>query len=339
MQSQRVIVSTLAGLCEHCEHREHSSIALVESLHHVTRIWLKLVWQRCAAHALRAYLPAQFFKTQGIQEYLVSKSQAQELRIGNSETVLSTAWFRRFGLSFSQCFHGMPVLASETLRWKIWCDKLRIKILQFVLPGGWKARPWSCCQPPKVQAMEVIVAVRVLQPIFRNFETFRSMWIRVVSYFVCSFDRDVNTKYNLWIAGTVMLQDSMILKFASNSPSRPGVSLDTLLVWLMPGPGCCCPCCMCQGPLFPYGSFGSAKQIYFMRRQSFTVLIQARYAIQNTSSIVYVIIRNFADGFLNHFGPVVIFVSFFFSLPELCGQTNDTLTLTLLCSHLLPLFF
>ena len=145
----------------------------------------------------------------------------------------------------------------------------------------------------------MIVAVRVLQSIFRNFETFRNIWIWVVSYFVCSFDRDVNTKYNLWIAGTVVLQDSMILKFASNSPSRPGVSLDTLLVLLMPGPGCCCPCCMCQGPLFPYGSFGSAKQIYFMRRQSFTVLIQARCA-----SSIYVIIRNFADGFLNHFGPL-----------------------------------
>ena len=26
--------------------------------------------------------------------------------------------------------------------------------------------------------------------------------------YVCSFARDVNTKYNLWIAGTVVLQDT-----------------------------------------------------------------------------------------------------------------------------------
>ena len=135
MQSQRVIVSTLAGLCEHREHREHSSIALVESLHHVTGTWLKLVWQRCAAHALRPTFLRNFERHKEYCEYLVSKSQAQELRIGNSETVLSTAWFHRFGLSFSQCFHGMPVLALETLRWKLMWQASDLKFA--ICPARW----------------------------------------------------------------------------------------------------------------------------------------------------------------------------------------------------------
>lgn len=141
-----------------------------------------------------------------------------------------------------------------------------------------------------------------------------------VSYFVCSFDRDVNTKYNLWIAGTVVLQDSMILKFAFQNSRIPGISpAQAAVVLAACVRGLCSPMAVLAVRSKSISWGGSPLRPWYR--------LDVQFKTHHASSI-YVIIQDFADGFLKHFGPLPSF----FPLPELCGQTHDTLTLTLLCS-------